>query len=569
MAGWIREHDPTRPIHYEGAASEPRDAPWVDVVSRMYTRIPELAKMAKDPAETRPVVLCEYAYARGNAVGNLQEYWDLIESEDRLIGAFIWDWVDKGLRKRDAQGREFWAYGGDYGDEPNDGTMVCNGIVLPDRTPEPELHEVKRVYQRIDTTAVDAASGVVRVRNEYDFRDLDFVEVAWNVEHDGRLVDEGRMPAPVLGPKESGELRLPLKRVAPAPGVEAFLNVRYALTKDELWAKAGHVVAWEQLPLPAGPEVPLVSVADMPAVELEEGGNALTVKGPGFSVAVGRTSGALESFRHEGRELVASPLVPNFWRVPLDNDIGYLLLNDMPRRTAAWKKAGPERNVRSVKAARLSPQVVRIVADTVLPAASSSYATTWTVHGSGDLIVEGRFTPGGALPELPRFGMQMAVPAALGTVTWLGRGPHENYWDRHTGAPVGLYTGKVEELVHDYVRPQENANRTDVRWVALTDSSGAGLLASGLPLLSVSAWPYTMDDLEKATHVNELPRRDTVTLNLDLRQTGVGGDDGWGARPHAEYTLDAKPYAYRFRLRPYAPSMGSLHEVARRGPKEP
>jgi beta-galactosidase len=180
-------------------------------------------------------------------------------------------------------------------------------------------------------------------------------------------------------------------------------------------------------------------------------------------------------------------------------------------------------------------------------------------------VVDGRLTPGsGPLPELPRFGMQMAVPAALSTMTWLGRGPHENYWDRATGAAVGRYSGKVVDLVHEYVRPQENGNRTDVRWLALTDASGAGILASGLPLLSVSAWPYTMDDLEKAAHTNELPRRDTITLNLDYRQTGVGGDDGWGARPHADYTLDAKPYAYRFRLRAYAPSMGPLEDVARR-----
>jgi beta-galactosidase len=569
MAGWIHENDPTRPIHYEGAAAEPRDAPWLDVVSRMYTRIPELAKMAQDPVETRPIVLCEYAYARGNAVGNLKEYWDLIGSEDRLIGGFIWDWVDKGLRKRDAAGREYWAYGGDYGDEPNDGSMVCNEIVLPDRTPEPELFEVRKVYQRIETTGVDTASGRARVRNEYDFRDLDFVEVAWNVEHDGKVVDEGRAPAPVLEPKQSGELRLPLRRVPPAPGAEAFLNVRYTLLKDEPWAKAGHVVAWEQLALPSGPEAPAVAAAGLRPVELDESGPVITVEGPGFSVGVGRASGALKSFRYEGRDLVASPLVPNFWRAPLDNDIGYLLLNDMPRRTAVWKTAGPGRQVRSVRAERLSPPAGRITAEAVLPAASSPYTTAWTVHGSGDVVVEGRFTPGGALPELPRFGMQMAVPAALGTMTWLGRGSHDNYWDRHTGAPVGRYSGRVEDLVHDYVRPQENANRTDVRWVALADAAGAGLLAPGLPLLSASAWPYTMEDLEKATHVNELPRRQTITLNLDLRQTGVGGDDGWGARPHPEYTLDARPYAYRFRLRAYVPSMGPLDEVARRRPPQP
>ena len=571
MAGWIRQSDPTRPIHYEGAAQKPRDPAWVDVVSRMYTRIPELVAMAKDPAEDRPVVLCEYAYARGNAVGNLKEYWDAFRAHDRLLGGFIWDWVDKGLRKKDAQGREYWAYGGDYGDEPNDGTMVCNGIVLPDRKPEPELFEVQKVYQRIDTTAVDAAAGRLRVRNDYDFVALDsLVEVQWTVEEDGRVVDQGRMPAPALDPQQDGELRIAVKPLRPKPGAEAFLNVRYALAADTVWAKKGHVVAWEQIALPAAPAAKAAAVASMPRVDMAETPAAITVTGRGFSLAIGRSSGALESFRAGGRELVASPLVPNFWRVPLDNDIGFLLLNDMPKRTAVWKASGPGRRVTAMRAERLSPQAVRVTAEATLPAGDSRYVTTYTVYGSGDVVVDGRLTPGsGPLPELPRFGMQMAVPAALSTMTWLGRGPHENYWDRATGAAVGRYSGKVADLVHDYVRPQENGNRTDVRWLALTDASGAGLLASGLPLLSVSAWPYTMDDLEKATHTNELPRRDTITLNLDYRQTGVGGDDGWGARPHAEYTLDAKPYAYRFRLRAYAPSMGPLEDVARRPVPEP
>jgi beta-galactosidase len=566
MAGWIHEADPTRPVHYEGAAAAPRDPSWVDVVSRMYTRIPELVRMAEDPREDRPIVLCEYAYARGNAVGNLKEYWDAFRAHDRLAGGFIWDWVDKGLRKRDERGREFWAYGGDFGDEPNDGTMVCNGIVLPDRRPEPELHEVRKVYQRIETVAVDAAAGRLRVRNDYDFVPLDsLVEVQWTVEEDGRVVDQGRLPAPAIGPQQEGALRLDLTPRPSTPGAERFLNVRYALTADTVWAGRGHVVAWEQLSLPGAP-APAAPAADtFPRVETVETPAAITVKGQGFAVSIGRASGALESFRAGARELVAGPLVPNFWRAPLDNDIGYLLLNDMPKRCAVWKASGPGRRVSAVRVARLSPQVVRVTAEATLPAGDSPYVTTYTVYGSGDVVVEGRFTPGrGPLPELPRFGMQMAVPASLSTMTWLGRGPHENYWDRATGAAVGLWSGEVADLVHEYVRPQENGNRTDVRWLALTDRGGAGLLASGLPLLSVSAWPYTMEDLERAAHTNELPRRDTITVNLDYRQTGVGGDDGWGARPHAEYTLGPKPYAYRFRLRAYAPSMGPLPLVARR-----
>ena len=204
------------------------------------------------------------------------------------------------------------------------------------------------------------------------------------------------------------------------------------------------------------------------------------------------------------------------------------------------------------------------------PGDSDDY-TLLTVYGSGDVVIERSFRPENLkLPEIPRFGMQMAVPGAFDTMTWYGRGPHESYDDRKAGAAVGRYSGKVEELIHDYVRPQENGNRTDVRWVTLTNSDGDGLLAVGMPLLNVSAWPYTMEDLEKARHIHELPRRDTVTLNLDLRQMGVGGDDGWTerARPHYEYTLPVKTYGYRFLLRPWSASMSAPGDVARRGFEE-
>ena len=254
MAGWIREHDPTRPIHYEGAAARPRDPAWVDVVSRMYTRIPELVKMAEDPAEDRPVVLCEYAYARGNAVGNLKEYWDAIRAHDRLLGGFIWDWVDKGLRRKDADGREYWAYGGDYGDEPNDGTMVCNGIVLPDRRPEPELHEVRKVYQRVETTAEDAAAGRLRIRNDYAFRSLDFVEVLWSVEEDGHVVDQGRLPATRPRAEAGGRAH---PRASPAQGEagdgvvpERALRARGRRARGPSAATSSPGSSW---PLPAAP----------------------------------------------------------------------------------------------------------------------------------------------------------------------------------------------------------------------------------------------------------------------------------------------------------------------------
>jgi len=230
-----------------------------------------------------------------------------------------------------------------------------------------------------------------------------------------------------------------------------------------------------------------------------------------------------------------------------------------------WREAGAKRTVDAVGAEQIAPQVVRIMVEATLPVGEATrFLTTYNIYGTGDITIEANVFPAGDnVPDLPRFGMQMAIPGQFSTMTWLGRGPQENYWDRKTGAALGLYSGPVAEEGHVYVRPQENGNRCDVRFLTLTNEDGAGLLAVGSPLLSVSAWPYSMEDLEKATHINELPNRDFITVNLDYKQMGVGGDDSWGARTHPEYTLPAKPYGYQFRLKPYSPSMGPVEAVAR------
>ena len=369
MAGWIHAHDPTRPVHYEGAAAKPHDADWVDVSSRMYTRIPELDAMAKDPSDTRPIMLCEYAYARGNAVGNLKEYWDLIESRDRLMGAFIWDWVDKGFRKRDAQGREFWAYGGDYGDVPNDGTMVANGLVLPDRTP--------------GARASRGAEGLPADRHDRPRRGGRPAARAQRLRLPGAGLRRGGLGR---DRGRAGRARGPLA----GAGARAEGGGRAARPDGGAHAEAGCRVVPERPLRPedrralgeAGPRrgVGADRVAtrarspvrrpglDCPPVDLQESAEAFTISGPGFSVAIGRASGALESFRSGARELVSKPLVPNFWRVPLDNDIGFLLLNDMPKRCAVWKTAGPgaPRDGGAGRARRRA--AVRVTAEAVLPA---------------------------------------------------------------------------------------------------------------------------------------------------------------------------------------------------------
>jgi beta-galactosidase len=302
-------------------------------------------------------------------------------------------------------------------------------------------------------------------------------------------------------------------------------------------------------------------LSSLPPVQLRETPDAFAVSGKTFAARIGKKSGALESFVVNGKELLAAPLVPNFWRAPTDNDKG----NRMYKRCDVWKKAGPERRVTSVTAKASSRRSVEVEVKGVLGDGASAYASTIRVQGNADIHVAFEVRPAANLPELPRIGMQTAVPKAFASMTWFGRGPHDNYWDRWTGAAVGQYTGAVASLVHHFTRPQENANRTGVRWVAFTDESGVGLMAlRGATLLSMSAWPYSQEDLEKAKHINELPSRDFVTVNLDYRQMGVGGDDSWGAMTHEEYRLPAEPYRYDFTLRPVPPGERDLDLLSRR-----
>jgi len=552
---WIHRRDPSRPVQYEGTHQGPN----TDIYCPMYAGISDIVRYAKIP-QRRPLILCEYAHAMGNSVGNLQDYWDAIEGHKHLQGGFIWDWVDQAMRKKDEKGKEFWAYGGDYGDRPNDKNFCCNGLVQADRKPNPSLYEVKKVYQYIKCEQVDLAAGKILVKNKYDFASLDFVEPHWQLTADGKIIQKGQLPKLSLAPHQQQEVTIDLPKFELEPGREYFLKINFAMAQDMPWAERGHVVAWDQFQLLINtPPVPEVSTATIPLLKLRKSKKAFIITGKDFKVTIGRQSGAMESLRFSGRQLITSPLVPNFWRPPSDNDRG----NGMHRRQGIWRNAGPGRTVTKVTAEQLESQVVRITAQAKLPAGDSNYENTYTIYGSGDIVVKSRFTPSGELPDLPRFGMQLAVPARFDKVSWFGRGPHENYWDRKTGAAVGQYCGTAEENIHVYVRPQENGNKTDVRWLALTDKDGFGLLAVGMPLLSISAWPFTMQDLENAGHTHELPRRNLVTVNLDYKQMGVGGDNTWGARPHAEYTLPPRPYSYSFRLRPYTTKMGDIQALAR------
>jgi len=556
---WVHQRDRSRPVHYEQAGFKDH----TDIVCPMYSSLSYLATYAKKQ-QKRPLIMCEYYHAMGNT-GNLTEYWELIKKHPQLRGGFIWDWVDQGLFKRAADGTAFWAYGGDWGPPGtrSDGNRCCNGLVGPDRRPHPHAAEVRKVYQYITASPVDIAKGRFKIHNEYDFTNLNDFDISWTVISDGNVVQKGTLPKINLEPACEKTITVPLDTDMLRQGTEYFLTITFTLNRDASWAPKGYVVAWEQIPLCKKTQKgDLLKLADMPAIDVNESGDVITVTGKDMILTIGKTTGVIESFAYRGIQLIASPLIPNFWRAPTDKDIG----NRMPQRLGVWKNAGPNIRIISVAAEQLKPQLVRITAKAMLPdEPDSSYLAVYTIYGSGDVIVESFVRPAGRyMVDIPRIGMQMALPAEFDTLTWYGRGPGETYWDRKTAGAFGIYTKQVQELIHAYVRPQENANRTDVRWAALLNKKQIGLFITGLPELNISAWPYTMADLEKAKHINELPHRDTVTLNIDYQQMGLGGQDSWAAFPYPQYTLMSHEYYYAFGVRPYAPDMGTFNVLADR-----
>ena len=541
---WVKTNHPELVLVYEAGASVHSD-----VFNPMYTKPQNLVKYWEQKGEGKPFYLVEYAHSLGNSTGNLQEYWDVLESRRGFHGGFIWDWVDQTFRKKTADGRDLWAYGGDYGDHPNDGNGG-DGLIFSDRRPQPELEEVKKVYQFVKVEAVDLAAGRVRVRNKHLFADLSYAEGSWELAENGTVVQRGRLPRLRTPAGQSEEVTLKLQHPLVKSGDEYFLKVTFALAADTSWAKKGHVVAWDQFPmsysLPPAPAAASVAAEAAPALAVEETADAVTLRGPRFLARIGKASGALEAYEVNGRPLVAGPLAPNFWRAPIDNDRG----NQMAKRLGVWRTAAAERKVTNVSVERLGTGAARVTADATLPPAGSKTRTSFTVYGSGVIEVESALTPAAGAPELPRVGMQMLIPGEFRNVEWYGRGPQETYWDRRTGAAVGRYRSSVDELWTPYVEPQETGNRTDVRWVSFTNAAGVGLRAVGLPELYFSAWPFRMSELERAKHSAEIQMSKEITVNLDHRQMGVGGDDSWGAQPHAEYRLPAQPYEYRFRLEP-------------------
>ena len=559
---WIKQRDPSRFVLFEQAGLNPN----TDVVSPMYARIEQLEAYALK-YEDRPYILCEYAHAMGTRGGNFIEDWALIKKYPVLQGGFIWDWVDQGLIKTSDTGTEYWAYGGDFGptDVPSDGNFCMNGLVDPDRTPKPSLEEVKKVHQFLDFTLRDSKKGQIEILNNYHFTNLNEFKIEWELLSNGMRKASGTLPSIDLPVGQKIDVHIPQIDTLDTSD-ELILNIAaYTKNADGLIPK-GHKVAWEQFVLHS--PKPISFEKSEEKVVLSENETTITVSSSSIKLAFDKSDGILNELVIGNENLLYKGMgfTPNFWRAPIDNDFG----NDMHKRTKDWRYVTKNRKLGELTAGMDQGNAIVKVNYELFNASEKKMADfhiQYTINGAGNVLVNCNVEKtDGNWAETPRIGLNIELIRQMETLSWYGRGPFESYWDRKTGAPIGIYSGSVAEQYWAYLRPQENGNKTDVRWIKLSNPlSGHGLLIKGIPTVDFSVHHQVMEDFEslertdgrhrdgdtvKNRHTIDVQNRDLTSLNIDYRQMGVGGDNSWGARTHPEYTLSGKSYTYSFVMIP-------------------
>ncbi len=543
MYKWIKQRDNTRLVQFEQAGENEN----TDIVCPMYPGMEHMKKYAARTDVTRPFIMCEYSHAMGNSSGNFQEYFDIMANSKHMQGGFIWDWVDQGLSAIDDSGRKYWAYGGDIGGYKytHDENFCANGLVTPDRNPHPGLMEVKKVYQDIIFRAKDLKNGVISVENRFLHTDLKNYLFKWILKKNGQMVSEGTF----LVNQPAGttkDVKIVLPKMELASGAEYFLDV-YAYTKQETeMIPAGHEVAREQFDF-EGNNYFKSGITKEGKIQFIDKENRIEINVGDIKVVIGKWNGQIVQYTYKGKNLLNNGPEPDFWRAPIDNDFG----NGMPIKSNIWRSAGKNKQVRNFDVKEQSNAVI-ITVDYLLMDVSSDYKLVYTIMPNGNVQVNVAWNAGSQnLPEMPRFGMQMQLGKEFQNFTYYGRGPWENYSDRKTSSFIGIYNSTVAEQSYDYIRPQENGNKTDVRWLTLTNDDGLGLKIEGLQPLSVKATHNPSEDMDagltkKQQHPSDVTPRQQVYLNVDLSQRGLGGDNSWGAMPHRPYLLLDKAYSYSY-----------------------
>ncbi|WP_300829444.1 glycoside hydrolase family 2 TIM barrel-domain containing protein [uncultured Rikenella sp.] len=559
---WIKNYDPTRPVQYERAiwdAGDTTGAHYSDIWCPMYTRVGEMEQLGKNPGKKvdgRPVILCEYAHAMGNSLGGFQEYWDVIRKYPNLQGGFIWDFVDQALRGYDKAGNMIYTYGGDYGKYTvSDNNFNCNGLINPDREPNPHMYEAGYVQRSILTTPVNLQKGIVEVYNENFFIDLSRYYMVWQLRDNGTVVRQGIVPELNVAPQQRAQVALPGYAVPASATGELMLDVEYVLKAQDGILPAGTVVAYDQMTVRPY-QTWVATVAATPGIRpvIEPNTRAIVVVAGDSKIYFNRWTGLMTDYMLDGKELVETgcALRPMFWRAPTDNDFGA----GQQKRFALWKN--PEMRLKSIKDSTLADGNIVVTSVFELPKLFATLTIDYTVNGAGEIAVSQKLTTDPTkekMPHLFRFGMELTMPQAFRAIDFYGRGPVENYIDRQGAARIGRYAQSVDDQYWGYIRPQESGNKSDLRWWQLTDPDGTGITIESDAPFEASALPYAMDDLDDGLekgqrHSGSLVKRDFVTLNIASRQMGLGCEDSWGAWPLREYLLPYGDYEFNFVLKP-------------------
>lgn len=552
MAEWAKGRDGSRLIHYEGACwveeAHRVDNSVLDMLSNMYPSIETITNdILGREGDLRPLVLCEYSHAMGNGPGDLKEYWDLFYQTPRLAGGFVWEWCDHAMQARTPEGVEFLAYGGDFGDKPNDGNFCMDGLVYPDRTPHTGLLELKNVIAPVRVEAADLNAGDIKITNLYDFTDLSGLALNWRIEKDGALAQAGGVESLDIPPQGSKIVNLKYTMPGRADG-RYFLTVSFTRKTDTLWAEKGYEIAFEQFELPTGPvEKTVLDKAQMPSLQVVKTEKEILVGGPDFRYVFSRHYGAFTSIRYNGVEMLCARPRFNVWRAPADNDRNI---------RQKWAGEGFDRldtHVYSVAVAGEDEKHISIRTEFSLGGYTNKpvirAAAVWTVYGSGDIILDTGARVREGVPFLPRFGLQLHMPGGNERVEYFGYGPHESYMDKCRSTRKGRFEATVDSMHEDYLMPQENGSHYATEWAAVTDPLGMGLLFAGMDDFSFNASHYTPEDLTDAMHPHELRRRKETVVNVDYKMSGVGSNS-CGPELMPQYRLSERDICFKLRIRP-------------------
>ncbi len=574
----LKARDSSRPTQYE------RNNDIVDLGSNQYPDVDWVRHAAKGGRGIKyPFYISEYAHIMNNALGNLADYWEAIESSDKVMGASIWEWCDQGLYKTAPDGTRFVAYGGDFGDVPNDGQFIVKGVVFADRTPKPCYFEVKQVYQDIAVAPVENAPGKLAIFNKYFFKDLAEFEAAWELTEDGAALQSGPLPLPSITPRSRALLDVPFAPLTYKSGAEYHLEVGFRLREARTWAPAGYELAAGQVAVPnARPEKPLLAPAG-DALRIVRSTAVVQISGKDFVAEFGEGTAWLHTLKYRGKAIIRDGAALDAFRCPLNND-GWTMGKWFEQGLRTLVHAASDFKVERIDGAvRVSATVLsrgaqsercldfggnrtRVEARGSTPDSRSLELLTaiaWTVYADGSIACQAAVSPRGPSIALPRIGLTMELPEELAQVTYFGRGPEENYPDRKTGSLLGRYTRSVRDMFVPYARPNDMGNREDVRWLALVDAQGDGALFTSLGApLSAAALPYSASELLLANHPHELPASHKTVLTLSGAVLGMGGAS-CGPGPLArDIPKSDRAYHLGFLIRP-VDAHTSLAEAAR------